>query len=221
MLTYIAPFALYLIFSQLLAQTSQQLYPLFYSGVVIITGLTTFFLLRKKKVIHLHFKIFPGILFGVMGIITWILVCELQLEQSLIGFLPGLLQPEERVAFNPFISITDPLQQWFFICVRLVGLAVLVPIIEEVFWRGFLMRWIIDPAWQQQPLGRFTLSSFFWTTLLFTLAHPEWFAAAIYCILINLLLYWKKDLWNCIVAHATSNLLLGIYVLYFGAWELW
>ena len=221
MLTYITPFALYLIFSQLLAQTSQQLYPLLYVGVVIITGLTTFYLLRKKNVIHLHLDIFAGILFGVIGIIAWIIVCKLQLEQSIIGILPGVLQPSERVAFNPFIAINDPLQQSVFIGVRLFGLAVLIPIIEEIFWRGFLMRWIIDPNWQKQPLGRFTLSSFLWTTLLFTLAHPEWFAAAIYSILINILLYWKKDLWNCIVAHATSNLLLGIYVLYFGAWELW
>jgi len=221
MITYIAPFALYLIFSQVLAESPQQLYPLLYSGVVLLTGLVTFFLLRKKNIIHIHSDIFAGILFGVVGIIVWILICKLQLEQLLMGFLPGWLQPEDRVAFNPFTTLSGPLQQWGFISVRLVGLAILVPIVEEIFWRGFLMRWIIDPDWQKQPIGRFTLSSFLWITLLFTLAHPEWFAAAVYCILINILLYWKKDLWNCIVAHATSNLLLGIYVVYFGAWELW
>lgn len=221
MINYIAPFALYLIFSQLLAESPEQLYPLLYSGVVIITGFATFFFIRKKNIIHIHSDIFAGILFGVIGIIAWILICKLQLEQLLMGFLPGWLQPEDRVAFNPFITLSGPLQQWGFISVRLIGLAILVPIVEEIFWRGFLMRWIIDPDWQKQPIGRFTLPSFLWITLLFTLAHPEWFAAAVYCILINILMYWKKDLWNCVVAHATSNLLLGVYVLYFGAWELW
>ena len=221
MLIYITPFALYLILSQFLTQAPQELYPLLYCGVVLVTGVITFVLLHKKNIIRIHSDIIAGVLFGVIGIITWIFICKLQLEQSLIGFLPGWLQPEARPAFNPFLSIGDPLQQRGFIAVRLLGLAVLVPIVEEVFWRGFLMRWIIDPDWQKQPLGRFTLSSFLWTTLLFTLAHPEWFAAAVYCTLINILLYWKKDLWNCVVAHATSNLLLGGYVLYFGAWELW
>ncbi|MFT5699346.1 MAG: CAAX prenyl protease-like protein [Desulforhopalus sp.] len=221
MLTYITPFALYLIFSQLLAKAPQNLYPLLYSGVVLLTGLTTFYLLRKKNIIPIHTNIWAGVLFGVIGIIAWILICGLQLEQSLAEFLPGWLQPEDRVAFNPFVAINDPLQQWGFIGVRLLGLAVLVPVIEEIFWRGFLMRWIIDPDWENQALGRFTLSSFLWITLLFTLAHPEWFAAAVYCMLINGLMYWKKDLWNCVVAHATSNLLLGAYVLYAGAWELW
>lgn len=221
MLTYIAPFALYLIFSQVLAHSSQQLYPLLYTGVVLSTGLATFVLLNGKRIIRFHSNIGAGLLFGVVGIIAWILICSLELEQSIITFLPEWLQPEDRVAFNPFVAMEDPVQQWGFIGVRLLGLAVLVPIIEEIFWRGFLMRWIIDPAWEKQPLGRFTLSSFCWITLLFTLAHPEWFAAAVYCVLLNILLYWKKDLWNCVIAHATSNLLLGLYVLYFGAWELW
>ena len=65
------------------------------------------------------------------------------------------------------------------------------------------------------------LRSFLWIVMLFTLAHPEWFAASIYCILLNILLYWKKDLWLCIVAHGTSNLVLGIYVLLTGSWVLW
>lgn len=58
-------------------------------------------------------------------------------------------------------------------------------------------------------------------TLLFALAHPEWLAAAVYCTLLNGLLYWKGDLWNCVVAHGVSNLVLAIYILFTGSWELW
>ena len=57
--------------------------------------------------------------------------------------------------------------------------------------------------------------------LLFTVAHPEWLAAAVYCALLNGLFYWKKCLWCCIVAHSVSNLVLGAYILTTGAWWLW
>ena len=220
MLTYIAPFALYLIFSQLLLQVPQY-YSMLYPAAVVITAIATFVLLRNKNIIRIHVNVGPGLIAGVVGIALWIGISGLQLEQVLGGFLPEWLQPEDRAAFNPFTAIDGRPAQWTFITMRMLGLAVLVPVIEEVFWRGFLMRWIINPDWEKQPIGQFTPASFLWITLLFTLAHPEWFAAAIYCMLINLLLYWKKDLWNCVVAHATSNLLLGIYVLYFETWELW
>jgi membrane protease YdiL (CAAX protease family) len=58
-------------------------------------------------------------------------------------------------------------------------------------------------------------------TLLFTAAHPEWLAAAVYCAILNGLIYWKRDLWSCVVAHATSNLLLAVYILTTATWELW
>lgn len=53
------------------------------------------------------------------------------------------------------------------------------------------------------------------------MAHPEWLAAAVYSLLMNGLLYWKKDIWQCIVAHGVSNLLLAVYVLASGNWWLW
>ena len=104
---------------------------------------------------------------------------------------------------------------------RLVGIAVLVPIAEELFWRGFLLRWLIDPEWEEIKLGEYTHHSCAIVVLMFTVAHPEWLAAASYCLLINGLLYWKKDLWQCVVAHAVSNLVLAIYVLQTGHWWLW
>lgn len=214
------PFALYVVLSQVSAQFSNH-YPLFYTVCVLLTGMATIFLLRGKAIVKMHRNIAPGIIFGSIGIVTWIFLCRLHLEQSIIRFLPDWLHPDNRMSFNPFQAIENPLGQWSFVAARLLGLAVLVPVIEEIFWRGFLLRWIISPEWQDQKIGDFTLKSFLMITLLFTLAHPEWLAAAVYCSLINILLYWKRDLWNCIVAHGTSNLLLGLYILYSQTWELW
>jgi CAAX prenyl protease-like protein len=158
---------------------------------------------------------------GILGIALWIWLSGLGAEQYLMGFLPDWLRPEARAAYNPFQSLSDPFVCWGFVAIRMVGLAVVVPVAEEVFWRGFLMRWIISSDWENRPIGQFTLGSFFWVVGLFTLAHPEWLAAAVYCALLNGRLYWKRDLWNCVVAHGVSNLLLGIYVLSTGNWSLW
>jgi CAAX prenyl protease-like protein len=220
MIALIVPFALYLVLSQISTQFPNY-YPYFYTVSVTLVGAVTFILLRGRSIVKMHLNIAPGVIFGIVGIVAWILICRLQLEQSIIRLLPEWLQSGERASFNPFRSIDSTLGQWGFVGIRLLGLAVLVPVIEEVFWRGFLLRWIISPDWQDQEIGVFSLKSFLWVTFLFTLAHPEWIAAAVYCSLLNILLYWKRDLWVCIVAHGTSNLLLGIYVIYYRTWELW
>ncbi len=219
-LPFILPFALYLVLSQLVAQFPSY-YPIFYVICAILVGVATIFLLCGRGIVKMHRNIAPGLVVGFVGIVLWILICRLHLEQSIIQLLPAWLQPGERVSFNPFLSINSTLGQWGFVAIRMLGLAVLVPVVEEIFWRGFLLRWVISPDWQDVEIGFFSLRSFVWVTFLFTLAHPEWIAAAVYCILLNLLLYWKRDLWNCIVAHGTSNLLLGIYVIYTGSWGLW
>jgi CAAX prenyl protease-like protein len=103
----------------------------------------------------------------------------------------------------------------------MLGLVVLVPLAEELFWRGFLWRWIQNPNWTEVPLGQWHWPSFVGVTLFFTAVHPEWLAAAVYGALIGLLWCWKRDLWQCVVAHATSNLVLGIYILTTSSWHLW
>ena len=140
--------------------------------------------------------------------------------RRIAGVLPSWLQPGERVAFDPFSSLPF-IAAVGFVLVRAFGLVVLVPLAEELFWRGFLLRWIVNPDWEQVDLGRFTWGSCLGVTVLFSLAHPEWVAAAAYCLLVNGLLYWKRDLWQCVVAHAVSNLLLIVYVLSTGEWTLW
>lgn len=217
---FILPFALYVVCTQLLSYFPSQ-YPLLYTVAFVLVSTATLLSLRGKDIVKIHGNILPGVFVGIVGIVAWIFICRLHLEQSIIEMLPEWLQPEQRASFNPFESINSPVGQWGFIAVRMAGLALLVPLVEEIFWRGFLLRWVISPDWQDQEIGIFTFKSFAWITVLFTVAHPEWIAAAVYCTLLNLLLYWRRDLWNCIVAHATSNALLGVYVIYTKTWELW
>ena len=217
---YIVPFVLYLVGSAVVASWPE-FFPLGYSAVVLVTGIVSWRLLFGRGILVPHAKITAGLLVGTAGIAAWIGLSELQLEQQLASFLPGWLRPAPRLGYNPREHISEPLFLWGFVGVRLFGLVILVPIAEELFWRGFLARWLKSPNWEQIPVGEFTAGSFLLVVLLFTLAHPEWLAAAVYCTMLNGLLIWKRDLWNCIVAHAVSNLLLAGYILTTGAWWLW
>ena len=71
----------------------------------------------------------------------------------------------------------EPGPRWAFIVVRMLGLVVLVPLIEELFWRSFLIRWLIDPDFQKVPIGRVTPMAAAVTSVVFALVHPEWLPA--------------------------------------------
>ena len=218
---FVAPFVLYLVGTSFIARFGDEWYHWTYSLVALVVLVSCIVLLRGKQIIKPHTRVWPGVLLGVAGIVLWIACSKLHLERFVTDLLPSFLRPGDRVGYNPFEALESPNAAWCFIAVRMLGIAVLVPIAEELFWRGFLLRWLIDPDWDRVKMGEFTWQSCWIVVLMFTLAHPEWLAAAIYCLLINSLLYWKKDLWQCIVAHAVSNALLAIYVLNSGEWWLW
>ncbi len=224
---YVIPFFLYLVGTAFAGRFEGENYPFAYAAVVVICSVWIFHAGWKVRASHpealprVHVCVLPGFVVGIVGIAIWIGVCHLRLEQHLTQFLPSFLQPEARVGFNPFEEIEDSSARAVFLAFRLIGIAIVVPIAEEFFWRGFLLRWLIDPEWEKVKLGEYTLASCSIVTLMFTVAHPEWFAAALWCAPINGLLYWKRDLWQCIVAHSVSNLLLVAYVLVYDQWYLW
>ena len=212
MVPYVLPFILYLGLTQLAAAYPKH-YAWLYPTVVVVVGAITVPLLYGRRIIRPHIRVVPGVVVGIVGIVLWIAICHLDWDKRFSALLPSWLQPGPRAGFDPFSAIPNTVACWSFVVMRLVGLALLVPIVEELFWRGFLARWLLSPNWQSQAMGRFTPVSFALVTLMFTLAHPEWLAAAAYCALLNLLLSWTRDLWNCVVAHGVSNLVLGAYVL--------
>lgn len=216
----VIPFVLYLVATSIAANWPE-FYPISYAATVLICSIVSWILLRGRGIVVPHRQVIDAIGVGLIGIALWILLSEFHLESRVAELLPESLRPGARVAYNPFEKLDHAWQAWLFVGVRVIGLSIIVPIAEELFWRGFLARWLIATDWEKIPLGRFTPFSFSAVTLLFTLAHPEWFAAAVYCALLNLLLMWKRDLWRCIVAHGVSNLTLAIYVLAAKAWWLW
>lgn len=104
-------------------------------------------------------------------------------------------------------------------CFRAVAL---VPIIEELFWRAWLMRWVISPDFQNVKLGTYTSKAMWITALLFASEHgPYWEVGLIAGLLYNWWMVRTKSLGDCILAHAVTNGALSFYVLQTGKWEYW
>ena len=107
------------------------------------------------------------------------------------------------------------------IAARLAGAVLVVPVMEELFWRSFLLRYIIEPDFIKVAIGRFTWFSFLATTVLFGLEHNHYLAGMMAGAFFNLLLYRTRSIAQCILSHAVANLALGIYVLQTGEWPFW
>lgn len=171
---------------------------------------------------------FIGPVVGAVGAVVWIGLCELNLEQR---FLVPLLSPVKldaliaagaRPGFNPWEHWTDqPLAAAAFFAVRLAGLVLIVPLIEEFFYRGLVMRFPVEQQWWTVPEGQSNRAGIVLSVVLPLAMHPGELAAALaWFSLIAWLYLYSRRVWDCVVAHAVTNLLLGLYVLATGHWRL-
>lgn len=105
---------------------------------------------------------------------------------------------------------------------RTLRAAVLVPIIEELFWRAWLMRWLIRSDFETVPLGTYEPRSFWIVAALFALEHgPYWDVGLVAGVIYNAWMVRSKSLGDLILAHGVTNLLLSLYVMYFRQWQYW
>lgn len=121
--------------------------------------------------------------------------------------------------FNP--NVFDAPSRAGMTAVRLAGAVLVVPVMEELFWRSFLIRYIISNNFSKIPIGTFSWASFLLTVVLFGLEHNYFLAGMMAGAAFNLLLYYTRSISQCILAHAVANLALGIYVLQTGEWRFW
>ncbi len=177
-----------------------------------------------------------------VGILLWIfrhryksdLACCLSLFEVLVSVALGLavliiwikgdgLLPfvGKNSGFNPFAYAGSGLGAGLLIFFRLLGAALVVPIMEELFWRAFLMRYLINPHFDSVPMGTFTWFSFISVAVVFGLEHHRVVEGIIAGMIYGLIVVWQKRLTGAVIAHATTNLGLGIYVLLTGSWQFW
>lgn len=155
---------------------------------------------------------------GIVGVVLWIALTKLGLERHL--HIKELTELGERTAFNPFVHYeSNPLAAWCFMSIRFFGLAIVVPIIEEFFLRGFLMRFFVERDWWKVPFGKVNGAAIIAGTVVPMLMHPaELVAAAVWFSVVTWLMIRTRNIWDCVVAHAVTNGLLGIYVILTGDW---
>jgi CAAX prenyl protease-like protein len=110
---------------------------------------------------------------------------------------------------------------WPLALVRIGGAALVVPLMEELFWRSFLMRWIVAPEFQTVDPSQVGLRSFVITIVLFGFEHNLWLAGMIAGAVYGWLYKRHGTLWSPVVAHAVTNGLLGIWVVATGSWSYW
>lgn len=171
---------------------------------------------------------FIAVVCGVLGIAVWLLPTSLHSLWFEHTAVPRWLEwcgvAARKNGFDPeFFS--NPVVRAAALALRFLRAVVVVALIEEIFWRGFLMRLVWD--WEgncwSQPFGRAGLRSYAVVTLLFTLAHQpsDWLVAFLYGSLTYLLCVRSKSLGACVLMHAVANLLLGLYIIVTGKNGLW
>lgn len=153
-------------------------------------------------------NLFIGFVAGIAVFLLWI---NMDRGFAVIGKSEG---------YDPFLA-GPPILVYLLISFRLFGAAVVVPVFEELFWRSFVVRYLIDQKFENIPVGKFTWPSFIISSVLFGFEHNLWLAGIIAGISYSLVLYYTKSLSTAILSHGVTNLLLGVYVLATGNWHFW
>jgi uncharacterized protein len=161
--------------------------------------------------------------FGKAG--GWLAALAAGLLALGLWILPHVLLGEapRTAGFDPTVFSNSPFLYWLTVAARFARLVVVVPLVEEIFWRGFLMRYLILENFLKIPLGAYSRLSFFGVAGLFMLVHlmPDWPAAFLTGLIYNGLLVRTKSLGACVAAHALTNLGLGIYIMTTRQWGFW
>jgi CAAX prenyl protease-like protein len=209
---YALPFLVFLLFTES-GRWLPGLSPYFYIIKIIVTGLMLWY---WRKVYSPDFssrlslsQFLCAVFCGLLVLVIWILP------------EPYLFKLGNSSGFDPQAFGPSRAGALVWIGFRLLGASLVVPIMEELFWRSFLMRYLIDPGFRAVGMGTFSWFSFMGVAFLFGLEHHRVIVGIVAGLLYGLLLVWQKNLKGVVLAHAVTNLGLGIYVIFTGKWVFW
>jgi len=143
---------------------------------------------------------------GIAVLILWV---NLDAGWMVVGSSPG---------FDPRVGGHI---DWVLVVIRIAGAALVVPIMEELFWRSFLMRWMVSPDFESVEPSHVGLKSFAIPVLLFGVEHNLWLAGVVAGAAYSVLYMRHRSLWSPILSHAVTNGLLGVWVVRTGNWSFW
>jgi hypothetical protein len=128
-----------------------------------------------------------------------------------------LLEPSE--GYNP--SNEAGQIDWLMVAFRIAGAALVVPLMEELFWRSFLQRWVQQHDFLALDPAQIGLKALLIASALFAVEHLQWLAGLVAGLAYGWLYIRTRNLWAPIVAHAVTNGLLGAYVVATRQWSFW
>jgi len=144
---------------------------------------------------------------------------------------PDVLLPGYRHSFlfsNAFVGhpegVTVPADKTspIFLIFRILGSVLTIPIIEELFWRGWMMRWIANRHFTRIPVGTYHAEAFWIVACLFASEHGSyWDVGLVTGVIYNWWAVRTRNLTDCVVAHAVTNACLAVYVLGWNQWQYW
>lgn len=182
-----------------------------YPAQTILCGALVIWFRREYDFFRLRRAVL-AVLVGVVAFLIWIS------PQQFFGFSGRTL------GFNPtsIFGIQSPLY-WPTVILRFLRLVVVVPFVEEIFWRGFLLRFLVNENFERVPFGTFSWPSFAIVSLGFGFSHssPDWIAGVLTGMFYNGVAYRTKSLSSCILTHAITNLLLGLWIMKTQQWGFW
>jgi uncharacterized protein len=105
---------------------------------------------------------------------------------------------------------------------RIVRATAIVPVVEELFWRAWLTRWLINSDFRKVPLGAYAPFAFWTTAILFACEHgPYWDVGLVAGLIYNFWMIRTKSVADCILMHAVTNAALSAYVIVEHQWQYW
>jgi len=157
---------------------------------------------------------------GVAIFAMWVGLDDLLVRIGFPSSYPRLTTSD--ASWNPVAHFgRETVSAWFFVAVRLAGATLVVPALEEVFFRSLVYRSLAAKDFLQVELGHFAWMPFLVTSLLFGSEHHEWLAGVLCGFALQGLVCWKNRLGDAMTAHAITNFLLGVWVVWRGAWHFW
>lgn len=181
--------------------------------LIVIIGTCSAGVLRTLRIEHWVGSVLLGVAVCALWVAPDMLVPGWRghwlFQNSLTGTLKNSIAPAE---------LADPLV----LVLRFSRAALLVPILEELFWRGWLPRWIVNNDWEKVPLGTYTRAAFLITAVLFAMEHGPYWEVGLLCGLIyNWWMQKTRSLGDLILVHAVTNAALSTFVLVTKRWEYW
>src|SRR5262245_47912599 len=215
---YVAPFATFMLFVALAHWLRLPVSPALLYPVRVVVVATVLMGCSRHLISFRAGSLVGSLLMGIAVFVLWIAPDVLWPAYRGHWLFDNLLVGSAQSSI-PHDAKESPI----FVAFRVFGSVALVPIVEELFWRGWLMRWLIRPEdFQSIRLGTYTHYSFWITAILFGAEHGSYWDVGLFAgILYNWWMVRTGRLADCIVAHTVTNGLLAAHVLYAGRWEYW